>query len=176
MPLPLIALAAKLLPLATVVPEVIRLFGGDKAGDVAEKVVGVAQAISGQNDPEQAVNAIIADPGLQLQFQQALIAERVEYARMEVEDRKSARDRDVAFVRAGRWNFRADLMVVGVVVSLVVIINKVAGEALKPEVLAILNMAIGALLKMLGDAFAFEFGSSRGSKEKDELTVKLSGK
>jgi hypothetical protein len=39
---------------------------------------------------------------------------------------------------------------------------------MKPGVLAIFNMAIGYLLKMLGDAFQFEFGSSRGSKIKDK--------
>jgi hypothetical protein len=169
MALPLLALAAKLLPFVSMVPEVLRAFGSSKSADAAEKIVGVAQVISGQSDPEKAVEAVIADPALQLQFQQALIAERLEYAKMEVEDRKDARARDTVFIKAGRWNFRADLMVLGCVVALCFIVNETAGTAVKPEVLAIFNMAVGALLKMLGDAFAFEFGSSRGSKEKDEL-------
>ena len=169
MPLPLLALAAKLLPFVSMVPEVMRAFGSSKSADAAEKIVGVAKVITGKDDPEEAVEAVIKDPALQLQFQQALIAERLEYAKMEVEDRKDARARDTAFIKAGRWNFRADLMILGCVVALIFIVNEIAGSAVKPEVLAIFNMAVGALLKMLGDAFAFEFGSSRGSKEKDEL-------
>ena len=170
MPLPaLILAAAKLLPLATAVPEVLRAFGGSKQADVAERILGVAKAISGQAEPEKAVEAVLADPNLQLQFQQSLIAERLEYAKLEVEDRKSARERDGLFIKAGRWNFRADLMVIGCVIALCYIVNEIGGQSVKPEVLAIFNMAVGALLKMLGDAFAFEFGSSRGSKEKDEL-------
>ncbi len=53
----------------------------------------------------------------------------------------------------------------GALVTIVVLIN--GNASIKPEVLAIFNMAVGALLKMISDAFQFEFGSSRGSKEKD---------
>ncbi len=35
------------------------------------------------------------------------------------------------------------------------------------QVFALLNMAAGMILGMIKDAFQFEFGSSRGSKEKD---------
>jgi hypothetical protein len=172
MALPLIALAAKLLPFASAIPEVMRAFGSEKSADAAQKVVSVAQALTGQTSPEDAVNAIINKPELQLEFQKALIAERVTFARIEVEDRMSARDRDKEFIKAGRWNFRADLMIIACVVALIYIVNEISGDALKAEVIAVYNMAIGALLKMLGDAFAFEFGSSRGSKEKDELMSK----
>lgn len=175
MALPLLALAAKLLPFASAIPEVMRAFGGEKSADAAQKVIGVAQAVAGVQDPEQAVNAIINKPELQLQLQQSLINERLEFARLEVEDRKSARERDREFIRVGRWNFRADLMIVGCICALCYIVNEIAGQALKVEVIAVYNMAIGALLKMLGDAFAFEFGSSRGSKEKDELITRGGG-
>ena len=173
MALPLLLLASKLLPFASAIPEVMRAFGSDKSADAAEKIVSVAQAVSGAGTPEDAVRAVISKPELQLEFQKMLMAERLEFAKLEVEDRKSARDRDKEFIKVGRWNFRADLMILGCVVALVFIVNEIAGEEVKPEVLAIFNMAIGALLKMLGDAFAFEFGSSRGSKEKDEIITKL---
>ncbi len=35
------------------------------------------------------------------------------------------------------------------------------------QALALITTIAGAMLKMFSDAFAFEFGSSRGSKEKD---------
>jgi len=175
MALPILALAAKLLPFASAIPEVMRAFGSEKSADAAQKVIGVAQAITGQADPEQAVASIINKPELQLDFQKALIAERITFARIEVEDRMSARERDREFIRAGRWNIRADLMIIGCILALCYIVNEISGETLKAEVIAVYNMAIGALLKMLGDAFAFEFGSSRGSKEKDELMSKRVG-
>lgn len=173
MPLPLLLLASKLLPFASAIPEVMRAFGSEKSADAAEKVISVAQAVSGAATPDEAVRAIVGKPELQLEFQRMLSNERLEFSKLEVEDRKSARDRDKEFIKVGRWNFRADLMILGCVFALIYIVNEIAAAEIKPEVLAIFNMAIGALLKMLGDAFAFEFGSSRGSKEKDDILAKL---
>ena len=176
MPIPALALAALKTVIAsgaaTLVPEVVKALAGSKAGEAAEKVVGIAQVLTGKPDPATALHAVATDPKYHLEMQKRLSDERIRFAELEVEDRKNARARDGLFITAGRWNFRADLMILGCVVAIIYIINKIAGEAVKPEVLAIFNMAVGALLKMLGDAFAFEFGSSRGSKEKDALLKK----
>jgi hypothetical protein len=166
MPLPIVAIAAQLAPY--VLPKLAKALGGDKAQEVAETVVGIAEAVTGKKGQE-AADAIKADPQTALAYLQAQLDQEVKLEALVVEDRKSARERDREYVRAGRWNFRADLMVLSCVVALVFIINQIAAESIKPEVLAIFNMAVGALLKMLGDAFSFEFGSSRGSKDKDEL-------
>ncbi|RLG17880.1 hypothetical protein DRN75_03115 [Nanoarchaeota archaeon] len=65
-------------------------------------------------------------------------------------------------------NYRADILAFMAFVALCFMVYMINDNlAIKPEVLAIFNMAIGALLKMIGDVFAFEFGSSRGSKEKE---------
>jgi hypothetical protein len=66
-------------------------------------------------------------------------------------------------------------MLVCATASLVYIIYAINGSIgkISGEVLAIFNMAIGALLKMIGDAFAFEFGSSRSSKDKDAAIIDL---
>lgn len=102
MPLPaLIGLAAKLLPFASVVPEVMRAFGSNQSADAAEKLVGVAQALTGEQSAEAAVNRIIADPALQLQYQQALIAERLEFARMEYADKQHAHEQQQQTIRTG---------------------------------------------------------------------------
>lgn len=165
MPLPLLALAAQLAPF--LLPKIAKALGGDKAEKVAETVVGIAESVTGKKGQE-AVDAVKESPETALAYLQAQMAQEVQLEALVVDDRKDARARDTAIVRAGRYNWRADLMVIGCVVALCYIVNKIAGDAIKPEVLAIFNMAVGALLKMLGDAFAFEFGSSRGSKEKDE--------
>ena len=86
-----------------------------------------------------------------------------------LKDRQNARGRDKALQLSGHHNYRADIMIIVAFIAfclLCYLIN--SNDEIKPEVLAIFNMAIGALLKMLGDAFQFEFGSSRGSKLKDK--------
>ena len=168
MPLPAAAIVIGKLLVPYLLPKVAKAIAGDKGEKVAEAVVGIAETVTGKKG-EEAVEAIKADPQAALAFLQAQMAQEEKLEALVVEDRKSARERDGLFIKAGRWNFRADLMVLGCVIALCYIVNKIAGESIKPEVLAIFNMAVGALLKMLGDAFAFEFGSSRGSKEKDDI-------
>lgn len=166
---PLLLLASQLVPY--LLPKVAKALGGDSAEKVAETVVDIAETVTGKKGQE-AVDAVKASPETALAYLQAQMNQETRLEELVVDDRKDARLRDRAFLAAGRWNFRADLMILGCIFALAYIVNKIAGEAVKPEVLAIFNMAIGALLKMLGDAFAFEFGSSRGSKEKDDLLRK----
>jgi hypothetical protein len=85
-------------------------------------------------------------------------------------DRQNARGRDVAFVQAGRWNIRADLLALLSVTGLIVCVWFVARDSSLPEraVNAIMFVA-GTLAACVRDVFAFEFGSSRGSRDKDAL-------
>lgn len=166
---PLIALAAQLIPF--LLPKVAKALGGEKAEKVADTVVGIAEAVTGKKG-QDAVEAVKANPETALAFLKAQLDQETRLEELVIEDRKDARARDSLFIKAGRRNFRADLLVIGCVLALCYIVNEIAGTDIKPEVLAIFNMSVGALLKMLGDAFAFEFGSSRGSKEKDEALKK----
>lgn len=59
--------------LAQFVPQIIKWIGGDKAGTVAQKVVTVAQQVTGKPSGDQALAAIQADPNLMLQFRKALL-------------------------------------------------------------------------------------------------------
>lgn len=166
--LPLIPAALSLA--AEFAPTLIRKLAGDDAGDVAEKVVSAAQAITGTGSPEAAMEALKADPALAAKFRTDMATLEVELEKAYLLDRQDARKRDVAIRQAGQMNWRADLMIVCAVVALIFLVWQINARLdILPEVLAIYNMAIGALLKMLGDAFQFEFGSSRGSKEKDSL-------
>ena len=151
-------------------PDIIKHFSNSEtAGTVAGKVIDIAQAVTGKKLPEEAQAALDADPALASQFRLQVAANNLELVRLADADRKDARARDVAIRQIG-YNWRADILVLACVAALIYIIYAInTNVELKPEVLAIFNMSIGALLKMLGDAFAFEFGSSRGSKEKDEL-------
>lgn len=156
------------LGLARFVPEVIGYFAGDKAEDAAKDVIKIAERVTGKAGPD-AEKAIAENPELALKFKIAVLDNKVEMDRMYLADRQDARKRDVELRKLGSRNTRPDVMLICASIILCLSIWMVANLGLEGEVLAIFHMMIGALIKMLGDAFQFEFGSSRGSKEKDLL-------
>src|SRR4051812_37462380 len=101
--LPLVALALQFLPLLTKVPEVVGALKGGRALEAAEKVVDIAKTVSGAIDPAAAVAAVNADPALQAKLQEALIAERVRFAELALEETKVyvADTSDARHVNAG---------------------------------------------------------------------------
>lgn len=101
MALPIIALAAKLLPFASIVPDVMRAFGSGKSADAAEALVDVARKVTGEPDGEIATNKIINDPALQLQYQQMLSAERLKFKEMELQDQQHAHQQQQETIRGG---------------------------------------------------------------------------
>lgn len=58
--------------LSEFIPGLARLLGGERVGDVAQKVVDVAQQITGQTDPTAAAEAVRANAELQTKLAQAL--------------------------------------------------------------------------------------------------------
>lgn len=162
--------------LAQFAPTILKwITGSDKAEAAAQKVVSIAEVVTGQSG-DGALSAIQADPAKALEFRTAVMANERDMDAMYLADRQDARKRDTAFVQAGRWNFRADLLAMLAVVGLVVCVWFVARDADLPEraVNAIMFVA-GVLAAAVRDVYSFEFGSSRGSKEKDDLIKTLRG-
>ena len=96
--------------------------------------------------------------------------------KVEVEDRGSARDRDVKLAQAGYKNNRADLMfflAVVMVACLVWIVWKDSG--INEYVKGIFTLVLGRFLGYLDNIYNFEFGTTRGSKDKDATIQHLSG-
>ena len=157
------------LGLAQFAPAILKwVTGSDKAAEAAGKVVELAQVVTGQTSGPAALEAIKADAALALQFRMAVMATEADLDKAYLVDRQDARKRDVAIVQAGRYNMRADLLALLSVVGLVLCVWFVARDSTLPEraVNAIMFVA-GTLAACVRDVFAFEFGSSRGSKEKD---------
>ncbi len=160
--------------LAQFAPQVIKwISGSDKAAEAAAKVVQIAEAVTGKQGPE-ALDALKADPALVLQFRQALIANETELDKAYLADRQDARRRDVALAQAGRYNWRGDLLALLAVGGLVLCVWFVARDTEMPEraVNAIMFVA-GVLAAAVRDVYNFEFGSSRGSKSKDDVIARF---
>jgi len=176
--------------LAQFAPQIIRwISGSEKAEQAAEQVVQIAQAVTGAPDGTAAFQAMKADPALVLQFRQTIAAQEAELDKAYLADRANARDRDVKLAQAGIRNQRADWMVALDVLGLLAGLGGMMAlgfvKARYPD--AITEGVFGALLAQLStitsyfglclrDAHQFEFGSSRGSRDKDELLAKPVGK
>ena len=180
MPLPIIAAAA--LSLVTeFAPTLIRHFAGDKAGQVAETAANTAKQLTGQDITtteglRAAQEALRADKELFFQFQQAMAQIELETEKAYLLDRQDARKRDVDLHKSGYDNKRANWMVFADVFGLVVCVGILAffKKDIPAEIITLLTTIASIFGLCLRDAHQFEFGSSRGSKEKD--LIKANGK
>lgn len=171
---PLIPIAMQLAQFA---PGIIKLLtGSDKAGEVAGKVVDVARAVTGIDDPQTVVTTIQMDPAKAAEFQLAMNAQQADFERMYLADTQSARARDVDLAKAGIKNHRANVLagaalLLVVVCLFIVIWSSGADDFAKATISLILGRALGWVEQL----FSFEFGTTRASKAKDDTISKLSG-
>ena len=170
MAFPVIAAA---LGLAGFAPIIARWLGGDQAQDVATKVVDIAQKITGTLDPIEAIQRLQENTDMVSDFQKAIIQVEAEIELAVMKDRQDARLRDVALMNAGRSNVRADVMVISAALGLILCLASLAhfSEALPGEAVGIISTIAGIFGACLKDAYTFEFGSSRGSREKDSTVA-----
>lgn len=170
MALPMIAVA---LGLAQFAPSIAKWLGGEDAEAVATDVVGMARKVTGALDPIEAIKVLQSNSGLVIDFQKAVLQLEAEMEITHLKDRQDARGRDLAFVQAGRSNVRADIMVVSAALGLVLCLASLAyySDNLPGEAVGIISTIAGIFGACLKDAYAFEFGSSRGSKEKDSTVA-----
>jgi hypothetical protein len=164
-----IAIAAEFFPLLAT-----RL-GGERGKRVAEQVVEAAATVAGvppDAEPREVLASLRKKPGAADALRIRLAEIDAQTHEAEFRERDSARQYQVAIGSAGR--LRGNIMLVVVAVGLIACVVVVLGlDPNTPGQLALLTTIAGALLKMLSDAFAFEFGSSAGSKEKDEQIARF---
>lgn len=160
------------LSLAELAPRLMRYFGaGEQSAVVAEKVIEAAKKVTGEPTGEAALAAIQANPGLAHEWRMAALAADTDLEQAYLDDRRDARARDVALAQAGFRNRRADWMVVIDAVGLVACLAVLAlfRKEIPAEVVTLLSTIASLFGVCLRDAHQFEFGSSRGSREKDVI-------
>lgn len=160
------------------------LLGGAIGGPGGAALGGVVADMFGGNpeDPGSLLQAMERDPEARVKLAQIQSDERVrlreiaaEQTKAQLADRQSARQREVALQQAGRTSWEmlvlAFLAVSGLIgIALVLFLSEVPEGAEE-----MLLMIIGALISRAGDVYAFYFGSSRGSKEKDRVLAERAG-
>lgn len=172
--MPIVQLA---LALAQFAPQIMRYLGaGEASAAVAGKVVDIASSVTGAKDPQEILAKLRANAELAQQFQLALLAADTDLEKLFLADRQDARGRDVEVRKlTGGKNTRADLMVLLAVVGIIACLAVLSlyRKDIPGEVVGILGTVIGIFGACLRDAYQFEFGSSRGSKAKDEQNASL---
>ncbi|WP_260449335.1 hypothetical protein [Burkholderia seminalis] len=175
--MPLIPIA---MALAQFAPMIAGWLGGSKAEDVATKVVGVAQAVTGQSAPDAALAALQADPNLALQFQKAVLEQQSQLAQIDAQLQQTklgyekdiyaaeAADRDSARRLAAQqpndW-VRPTVTVVLLIGCLAVVFLMLDGRAAQvmkdPTAAGTLGIVIGYLFNELKTALGFYFGMTK---------------
>lgn len=165
--MPLIPLA---LQLAQFVPAILRWISGDNPEPIAQKIIDVAQTVTGATTPAEAVQALITEPDKQRAFSLAIQDKADDMEKAYLADRADARARDVEMRKTtGGKNARADNLAYLAIFALIGCIAMVfATTALKLQIDAaaekILYLLIGSLIVICKDVYGFEFGSSKGAE------------
>lgn len=173
----LISGALGLLKLTGLDTKIGELFGGKNGGVVAQKVVDIAQSVTGTNNMVDAANKLELSPELALNFEEALMAQEVELVKLANEDRKDARNMQAAalgqkdtfskrfvYYFAIGWSFFA-MIYIGAITFLVIPENSVR---FADTVLGfLLATAIGSILQ-------FFYGSSEGNEKRAEVETHAS--
>lgn len=159
------------------VPALITLAAGAVGNALGTEVKPDAQSIStaiAGATPDQMIALKLADNEFAVKMRQLGIQEVADLARMDLENTKDARARDNEITRAGRYNWRSDVLAILAVGGLVLCVWFIARDAGLPEraVNAIMFVA-GVLASAVRDVYGFEFGSSRTNKDKDATINQL---
>jgi len=172
--IPLIPLAVSLI--AESVPSLLKLFGNDKQADVAEKVIDIATKVTGNDDPQAATEAVIADPALLLEFKKSVMDNQTELERIALQ-RETLYVTDVQDARKYRDDkvFRLGIVVLSsfmIVMALALFgIYKVLSGTVTVDanifaaVIGLVGAIIGYFAANAQQVVSYFFGSSAGSMQ-----------
>ena len=172
MTIPLIQAAMALSQFAPIIGEWL---GGEKTKTISNAVTDIAKNVTHTSNESDAIEKLKSDKNLVQEFKKAVLKAETEIELAILKDKENARTRDIAIINSGRKNNRADIMVVsaafgliGCLITIVLYQDKLPGEAV-----GIISTIAGIFGSCLKDAYNFEFGSSRGSKEKDQTVASI---
>ena len=138
---------------------------------ISKTIVSLAKSITGANTISGSINKLNTNKEMQNKLQELLVKNEYEIELSIIQDKQNARIRDVEYIKSNRRNTRADIMVLVAALCLILcLVIIVYCKNMPGEVLGIISTMAGIFGSCLKDAYSFEFGSSRGSKEKD-ITV-----
>jgi hypothetical protein len=166
------------LSLAQISPKIAQWLSGTKASSISQRIIDIAKNVTNTDDELKAIEKLKSDKNMYVLFEKAMIDSEREIELAITKDKENARHRDICIVNSGRRNKRADIMVISAAIGLVVCLCFIClyRKELPGEVVGIISTIAGIFGSCLKDAYNFEFGSSRGSKEKDHTVASILNK
>lgn len=148
--------------LAQFVPQLTRwITGSDKAEQVAQKAIDIAQAVTGQPSGDAALKALQADPNLVLAYRKAVLDQEVAFQEMAVQNAKDINTTMQGEAASEHWptySWRPAIgFAVALNISISVIVVAIAYIGVmffnaKSDVLAYLPAMLGAMAALIGVA------------------------
>ncbi len=175
--IPLLSTILSLSNFAPIIQKWIQSTSNDHDLDhITSMIIGIAQKITKSKTHDDMLKELQESKILASKFQDKMTKMDEKIQKIILNDRKDARCRDMSLIQAGKINKRADFMVVCAAIGLLICLvtigffsHKISGEAI-----GIISTIAGLFGSCLKDAYGFEFGSSRGSKEKDNVLYRKS--
>lgn len=115
-------------------------------------------------DPAQAATAKMELAKMAQSGELAKMANETDTMKAYLADVQSARQRDIAFLQAGKKNIRGDVLAYGALGALIMCILALFAFDVPAQSRDLLLVTLGALVAIVKDVFGFEFGSSKGSE------------
>lgn len=122
-------------------------------------------------DPAQAQQAKLELAKMAQSGELAKMANDTETMKSYLADVQSARQRDIAFLQAGKKNIRGDVLAYGALGALIMCILALFAFDVPAQSRDLLLVTLGALVAIVKDVFGFEFGSSKGSERNAQAVV-----
>lgn len=142
-------------------PMLAGLLGGKNAEAVADKVVGIAQAVTGAKSGDEALAALKANPEFAVKFNEAVLASEVELNRLAAANAAEVNATMRAEAASEHWpsygwrpaiGFAVAIDLVGGVLVVLCAYAGVMFFGVKPEVLGHIPAMLGALAALVGVA------------------------
>lgn len=90
--------------LAQFVPQIAKwITGSDKAEQIAQKAVDIAQAVTGKSSGDEAIKALQVDPNLVLQYRKAVLDQELSFQEMAVQNASDINRTMQAEAAAEHW-------------------------------------------------------------------------
>lgn len=157
-------------------PDIIRYLKGEKAGDVAEKVIDIAQTVTGTATPKEAEAILAVDPAKALEFKLAVMAQQTTIEQMYLADTASARNMQIAalgqedkfskrfvYYFSGAWSLFA---MIYFLCSTFIEVTE-SGQRIADTILGVL------IATVMGSIFGFFYGTTKTSQVKDTTISNL---
>ena len=159
--------------LGAIAPMIATSLGGPMAGAGVAflvKRLGLDPGVS-QADLEAKITS--GDPDLQLKIKQAETDFTEHMKALNVADRADARQLGETYVRAGRRNYRQDILAYLAIAAFGVSLYELFTMNLPTANRELIVYALGALTVLVKDVYGYDFGTTAGSAQKNDMIAGL---